>query len=236
MLRNLLACLLCLVLASCFDIREEIWIHEDGSGRMQFDYAFPSEALLVVGGTEGIEGDLRKIFDAEPDLRLNELTIEPDGDDIHLRIVASTDSLLALRDLKESHAFQALPRASSDLAGTFEVKVRGLAIDARRTIDFQRALGLAALAIGKDQRDRRHVTYIFHLPTPALEHNATRTEDAGRTLVWQRTLGEALDQPLVTQFRTRIPLPWWTWALLVLVIALPAVLIILWRRRRSARP
>ena len=236
MLRILPACLACLLLASCFDLREEIWVHDDGSGRMRFDYAFPSEALLVVGGSEGIESDIRRLFDAEPDLRLDELAIEPSGTDTRLRLIASTDSMLSLMDLKESEAFQSLPRASGDLAGSFEVKLRGLSLDARRTVDFQRALGLAALAIGQEQRERRQVTYILHLPEPALEHNASHTENDGRTLVWQHTLGEALAHPVVTEFRTRLPLPWWVWPLLALLVALPTVLLLRWRKRRDARP
>lgn len=237
MLRRALVCFLTLLLASCFDIREEIWVEADGSGRLRFDYTVPTRAFQLAGGEDGIGPKIRKVFDEEPKLRLDELSFVAVGDDTRLTLQASTESLLSLMDLQESEAFHALPEASGDLAGTIDVKLRGLSVDVKRTIDFQKALGLATLAIDREQRETRRVTYILHLPQPTLEHNASRTEDEGRTLIWDHSLGEALDQPLVTSLRARIPLPWWSYVVIVLLpllLGLAAFGLIRRLRRRAA--
>lgn len=235
MLRRLLLCCLALLLASCFDVREEYWIDSDGGGRARLQYTVPSEAILVAGGRQELEAQIHHLFDAEPAIQLDHLDFETHGPDTRLNLQASTDSMFSLLDLKESEAFHDLPKASADFVGTFEVKVRGLDIDARRTIDFRHVVGLAALAIGSEQRNERQVLYIFHLPTPALEHNAPQTADGGRTLIWKYPLGDTLAHPIVTEFRSRLPLPWWAWTLLIVLPLALFASIAAWLRRRLTR-
>jgi hypothetical protein len=124
----------------------------------------------------------------------------------------STRSVLSLLDLQQSEGFQALPNSATQLAGTFVVKPSGLDVDFSRTIHVREALGLASIAIGGEDRRQRKLTYIFHLPEAAMEHNATRVENDARTLVWEASLGEALKMPFTTRFRAPVPLPWYVHA------------------------
>ena len=51
---RLLAAAACLLLAACFDIREEVWIERHGAGRAELCYTVPESALLLTGGAAGV--------------------------------------------------------------------------------------------------------------------------------------------------------------------------------------
>lgn len=217
---RVLAALAALASSACFDIREELHIHRDGSGRAALDYTVPASALRLAGGKAGVEEKVRALIASQPKLRLDAVTVEEAGpDEARIALRISTDSMLALLDMKESEAFRQLPSAAGKLAGDIDVRPRGLDLHFARTVDVGDALGLAALAIGREERAKRKLTYIVHLPRAASESNATAVADQGRTLIWEATLGEALRRPLVTRFRAPLPIPWYAHAGTLAVIA-----------------
>ncbi|WP_367874522.1 hypothetical protein [Luteolibacter sp. Populi] len=233
--RFLAALAACLLLAGCFEIREELWVHQDGSGNAELTYVIPAKALLLTGGTEGLEQKIRQMMATQPKLSLDKLEITTSGDGVKVAAKVSTKSLLALRDLKKDDSTRSIPGAAVDIAGVFDVHRRGLDIDFVRTIKVKDALGLAAFAIGKEDRDKRRLTYILHLPKPAAESNAMFIEDDGKTLKWEATLGEAMKKPLVTSFRAQIPIPTAVWYGLGLVaVALIALGRKIWKWRKRA--
>ena len=208
---RLLAGIACLLACSCFDIKEEVWIGSDGAGRAVLTYRVPCSAVKLAGGNEALETKIREAIEKQPKLRLDGLRVEDDGERATVEVKLSTDSVLALRDLKNSGGFSSMPTAAVDLAGKFEVHRRGLDIDFARTIRVREALGLASFAVREaDRRDRRLV-YIIHLPTEASETNATEVLDEGKTLKWDSSLGDAMREPLVTHFKARIPVPRTVW-------------------------
>ncbi|MGB6221572.1 hypothetical protein [Haloferula sp.] len=222
----------CLLLSSCFDIREEIWIHADGSGRGEFDYSIPASALALVGGEQGLRTKVLSIIESEPDIQLDEFRLTTSGDDVIIKLKVSVGSMLSLIDLQNSAAVKNLPDSASGFIGSFEVGIKGLSVDFRRHVDLKNSLGIGALAISSNQRKARRLNYTIHLPNVATRHNATKTADQGRTLIWEHSLGEALSSPLDTDFQMRIPIPWWAYALFALCAALFAwVLSRVWRRR-----
>lgn len=223
----------CLLLASCFDIREEVWIESDGSGRAELDYVVPTKALTLAGGRDDLEETIREVFDSEPDLNLDGLTFEPVGEDTAIRIRTSTDSMLSLLDVGDNELLQTLPQSASGFAGDFDVALKGLNLSFSRTVDLGNTLGVAALAIGGEQREKRRVRYVIHLPKAPTSHDAPETADRGRTLIWDLSLGEALDAPVTTSFRARIPLPLWAVALAIVLVAGVVVRIVLIIRRRG---
>lgn len=233
---RLAAGLACLLLSACFDIREELWIHRDGSGRAELAYTIPASALRIGGGSAGMEEKIRELVASQPELRLDSLRVSAHGEEeAKIEVALSTDSMLALLDLRKSEAFGELPAAAGEIVGSIDVRLRGLDLDFTRSIRVREALGLAALAIrGEDRRGRR-LEYRVHLPAPARESNATRTADGGKTLVWSASLGEALAKPLVTHFRTRLPIPWFVHLAGALVLAGSAALVLRLRRKRRQR-
>jgi hypothetical protein len=231
---RVLAAIAALASSACFDIREEIHIHRDGSGRAALDYTVPASALLLAGGEEGMEGKIRALIASQPKLRLDAVTVGAAGpDEARIAVRISTDSMLALLDMQESAAFKELPSAAGKLAGHIDFRLRGLDLYFARTVEVREALGLAALAIGGEERAKRKLTYIVHLPKAASESNATAVADDGRTLIWEATLGEALRAPLVTRFRAPLPIPWYAHAgALVLLAGLAGWGLRVVRRRR----
>ncbi|MCH7225072.1 hypothetical protein [Haloferula sp. A504] len=219
-MKRLLLLTLTLLLSSCFDVREEVTVAADGSGRLVFDYSVPPTALRAVRGKEGIREEIDKLIASEPRVRLETLEIIDDGTDarIHIEIVA--DTMLALMDLKQTEAFQDLPASSRNLAGTIDVRLDGLKVQTHREINVANALGLATLAIGREEREQRQFEYIIHLPKAAENHNADLVEDNGRTLIWKRTLGQALDEPIHQRYTAPIPLPAWVIPAVVIVAML----------------
>lgn len=238
-MKRLLALALTLLLSSCFDVREEIAVEADGSGQLTFDYVVPAEVLPVVGGESGIREQIENLLASEPQVRLQALEIirEDKGARIHIEITA--DSMLALKNLKETEAYAELPASSRNLAGTFDVRLDGLDVQVERTINIANALGFAALAIGQEERDQRRLEYIIHLPKAAEAHNADEVENDGRTLIWKRSLGEALSGPIQQSYTAPIPLPVWVIpavVIVVMLIVLGIVSVIRRIRRRFAEP
>ena len=226
----------CLLLSSCFDIHEEVWIAADGSGRAELVYSVPSSAVKLAGGKDALELKIREAIAAQPELRLDRLEVLTDGKRSAVEVTLSTGSVYSLRNLDEKNERRDLPAAAVDLAGKFDVRLSGLNVDFSRTVRVREALGLAALAIRESDREQRRLRYVVHLPAPALESNATETAEGGRTLVWESSLGEALRTPVITRFKARLPIPRAVWFASALVTTALTGLIFWLRAARRKRP
>ena len=80
------------------------------------------------------------------------------------------------------------------------------------------------------------MSYMIHLPLAAMESNATRTEDEGRTLVWDFPLAQAVKGPVNTQFKANFPLPTWLLASAgTVTFAAGALVFFGFRKMRSRR-
>jgi len=233
------ALLACLVLSSCFDIREELWVKSDGSARAELTYVVPDSALFLTSGAEGLEAKIRELIGKQPELRLDDVSVTVANERATVALKVSTDSLYSLRKLKRREGMDELPSSAADIAGKFEVKRSGLTIDFSRTVKVREALGLGALAVGADDRATRRLTYIVHLPYAAKESNAMIVEDGGKTLKWDSSLGDALKSPLITRFQARMPIPptvVYAGGLIALaILALGWRVVSLRRRRAGAR-
>lgn len=208
---RLLAGMACLLACACFEIKEEVWIESDGSGRAVLSYEVPGSAVTMAGGSDALAAKIREAIGNQPKLKLESVNVKAEGERIKVEVRISTDSVLSLRDLDDSEGFTTMPAAAVDLAGKFDVHRRGFDIDFARTIRVREALGLASYTIRDADRQNRRLIYIFHLPTPASESNATEILNGGKTLVWDSSLGDALRQPVVTHFKARIPIPRTVW-------------------------
>jgi hypothetical protein len=235
---RIFAGLACLLLTACFDIREELWVHRDGSGKAELTYVVPASTVMLTGGTEGLERKIRELIATQPMLKLEALSVTEGERGVTVAATVTTESMLSLVDLKKSDDMRTLPGAATDIAGDFDVRLQGLDIDFSRTIKVRDALGLAAIGVGAEDRKNRKLTYVLHLPKRAESSNAMIVEDDGKTLKWEATLGEAMSKPLVTSFRARMPVPVAVWYGLGLVVVALTVLmrkVWKWRKRRAER-
>lgn len=233
---RILAVFATLALSSCLDIHEEVWIRPDGSGRAQFRYTVPEGPSILSGGASGVEKLIRELIEEQDALTLEKVEVVPADGELHIAVDITSDSMASLMDLKRSERSRSLPDSAEGLMGEFDVRVQGLTMDFSRTIRVDKALGLASLAISREEKDRRRLTYILHLPKPPEESNSDRTDDHGRTLVWERRLGEALKEPIVIRFQGKMSLPRWV-VPSVSAVALLAVVssLRLWRQLRGPR-
>lgn len=211
-LHRLLVLAACLLLAACFDIREEVWIERNGAGRAELRYTVPESALVLGGGASGVENKVRELIATQPPLILDDVSVTVKDERATVAVKVSTKSMLSLLDLKKSESFQDLPDSTTNIAGHFDVRLRWLDLDFSRSIHVKEALGLASLAVGAEDRENRRLTYIIHLPKAAKENNATHVTDNGKTLTWDYTLGDAMKKPVVTRFRATMPVPRYAWA------------------------
>ena len=228
--------LACLLLAGCFDIREEFWIHRDGSGKAELTYVIPSSAVMLAGGTEGIEEKIRTAIATQPKINLDALQVKETDAGVEISATVSTKSMLDLLDLKKGEGVRQLPGSAVDLAGDFDVRLRGLDIDFTRTVKVKEALGMMSIGVGKEERDTRRLVYILHLPVPPSSTFIAFDSIGGKTLRWESTLGEAIKKPVVTSFRARMPIPTAVWyAAGLLIVALTALGRKVWKWRKAAR-
>jgi hypothetical protein len=231
---RLLAATACLLVAACFDIREEVWIERNGAGRAELRYTVPESALLLTGGAAGVERKIRELVASQPSLELEGVAVDVKDERATIAVKVSTKSMLSLLDLKKSETFESIPESAANIAGHFDVRLKWLDLDFSRSIHVREALGLASLAVGAEDREQRRLTYIVHLPKAAKEHNATQVADGGKTLIWDTPLGEAMKKPVVTRFRATMPVPRYAWAALA---GVPAAIagIVGWKRTKRRR-
>jgi hypothetical protein len=220
------------LLSSCIDCREEYWLRADGSGRAELTYLLPAAVAAAHGGEPGIREALVAFLKQTPEITSSNCEVVTRDKRVWIKIDASFDSALDLKDIVSRDSMKDLPAAANHLAGDIEAEMHG------RTLDFQRRISAAAALPGSaflpdSQLEGHRLTYIMHLPAVAGESNATRTEDGGRTLIWDVALSRAIREPVVTRFKMTVPIPW----NLVSAIAVPLSLVsggwLMLRRRKS---
>jgi hypothetical protein len=203
-------------LASCIDGREEFWLESDGSGRAEITYTLPAAVARIHGGESGIRNQIEAFLKNTPEINSSSCEVVTEGSRLRVKIRTVFDSALDLKNIASGAALKELPSAASHLAGDVRVDLQGRTLDFKRQASPAKALPGSAF-LPASQLDGRRIVCIMHLPAAATDSNATRTEDSGRTLIWDIPLAEAIKEPLITRFKMKIPIPW----ALVGTIALP---------------
>ncbi len=237
-LRLLLLCPVligCLLLASCIDSHEEVWLKSDGSGRAELRFSLPAAATVLHGGEKGIRAIVDDFLAKSPQLKDSSSTVALHRGRMEIKVSASFDSIIDFSGIPASEAVATLPEPSRDFAGTVDVRIEGRTVEFTRTIHAGKAIP-GSFLIPSSQMKKHRLVYILHLPSPVLESNATRTENSGRTLIWDHSLAIAARNPFSIHVKTEIPLPRWLLAsaggtvLLLSVLATAGI-----RRLRSRR-
>jgi len=193
-----------LLLSSCIDGREEVWLEADGSGRAHFRYDIPAAAARLQGGTDGVEKLLASLLEDFPG---STSAVVIDGDRLKVEVRLEFTSVDEISKIKSSLEGNRVPGSMEHLAGIFDVKREGLSVDFTRTVSPGKALPTAFIP-SSEFRDRRLI-YILHLPVVPEESTATRTENGGLTQIWEQPLSTAIRKPVVIHFKAKIPVPGW---------------------------
>jgi len=167
----------------------------------------------------------------QPRVRREACEVATTGDRTRVRVRLAFDSVLQLTELSTPEATAALPSSFRHLAGVFDLRMSGRDVELTRTLSPGKVF-FGGLFAPKDEFAGRRLVYTLHLPVAALESNATRTSDDGKTLVWDFALADGLKQPLVTRFKARAPLPAWLIPVGSGTATLLIGVIVWWRRRK----
>lgn len=232
----LLAVSLTFLLLSCIDGREELWVNADGSGRAEVTYTIPETVTKLHGGADGVRkriaealGNAKGIFNTKHEVSAK------DGR-VTIHVGASFPTPSELRKARKEQKGDTLPSSISDLGGDVVVKRDGLTLDISRTIAWGK--GIPGISFMPDSKFKGHnLVYVVHLPQPALDSNATRIENSGKTLAWDFPLEKAIREPVVTRLSAKIPLPAWIpWTIGAVILSTFGGLYLLVRRFRRAEP
>jgi hypothetical protein len=220
------------MLSSCIDCREEYWLHADGSGRAELIYTIPAAAAAVHGGESGVRDMITAFLKQTPQFTTSTLEVATKDKRIQVKLNATFDSALDLKDIISGDHLKTLPAAATSLIGDLSADIRGRSVDFSRKISPSKALpGSAFLPASQYQGHRLH--YIMHLPAVPTDSNATRIEDGGRTLVWDIPLATAIRTPPVMRFKMDIPIPWKFVSAIAILISLASGGFIFLRIRKS---
>ncbi len=175
--------------AACVSIKSEVWVEENGDGRVEMQYRMPVKLIewlkqsdyggqvILVNGIEIPEGlsepYMRGEISDEQDLRLSAYKVTQDGNDI---FVSFTIEFMQADDLSR---ISFIPPISIDPGdGTMEFS---------QSVCMQADLDTSnseAVRVYKDYKN----TFIVHAPRPITAHNMGRLEEDGRTLVFEYEL------------------------------------------------
>jgi hypothetical protein len=226
----------CLVLASCLEGDEEVWIHKGGSGRISAVYRLPPAFMAEIGGAEKVIARIRSAVERDPHISLESISHGFEGGRSVLKFSAAFDDFRELAHFGERYLrspgapAQATPEEL--LLGDIDIRLEGL------VLTYHREVNLSTLFPENVRRNpgllgASAFHYTLHMPVAPAEHDASETVDGGRTLKWKFRLREYTDRPMVSSARSVLPLPWWVWAAGVLLLAV-ALLVIVWAVRFSA--
>lgn len=235
---QILAAIVCLILASCIDGREEYWLNTDGSGRAKVRYEVPKASTLLHGGTSGIRKKVDAFMtgNASAFSKSAHSVTEADGR-VSIELDVSFASAQSLENLAVTD--RSIPGPVSHLIGEFRFTRNSREVGLVRTISPGKALPGSRFMPASRFKDRS-LTYIVHLPVPANRSNATRTENNASTLIWEYPLASTLRQPITTEFEVTVPIPrHWIVGASIAGLALTALAFSLLRslftRRRARR-
>lgn len=227
---------LAVVLPSCLDSEEEIWINADASGAARITITVPTAAMSLHGGETGVKKLAEDFLQTSPAFTTYLVETKSEKDRTTVNIVFTFDNALDFLDSSFTESLETLPGGGGKFAGTTEIEFQGLSLAFSRSTELSKAIP-GAMFFPKSQLVGHEVKTTIHLPKAATTHNATSTADGGRTLVWITPLATAMRQPVETDFIMPLPIPWMTIAVTMLVLLLLLTFLIYYviRRRKRSR-
>jgi len=202
---RVLAAVISVLLVSCIDSREEFWIEADGGGRALITCTIPAAVARLQGGDAGIRKLIAGFLHAKPSIKRSSHEVVTANGRTTVVVGFAFDSALDLMEASSRESLERLPSAASHFLGEMQAEWSGRSLEISRRISPGEALPGAAF-MPASSLDGRLVT-IMHLPAPASASNATRTENSGRTLVWETPFAEAVKSPVIYRFKMDVPLP-----------------------------
>jgi hypothetical protein len=147
-----------------------------------------------------------------------------------ITLEVATDDISSLEGLLSEHTLEKAPSKADKvlhaIVGRIKVDVHGLSASFSRQIDINPLLLDYMGDDGLSMLGEAQFRYTIHLPKAVTTSNAHEVSNDGRTLRWVYQLAENKDKPIMLSMVASVPVPWWVWALAVLL-----VLALLWGLR-----
>ena len=224
-------------LASCIDGREEYWIADNGGGRAEIEYSVPASMAKLEGGDEAIREMLEEFFKGTSAIQQAKCEVATNHGRTRVSVRFAFDSGMKLAEASGHARSGHLPPAVGHIVGEVSAGIKGRTLEFVRTATPDKSIPGAGL-LPQGQFDNRKLVFIIHLPVPAKESNATRVTDEGRTLCWETSLADTVNQPLAMRFRMDLPIPWGRILMLMAILSGTVALAVRWirKRRKTAAP
>lgn len=207
MIRLLIACLVALLVSSCLDSHEEVWINADASGKARVQLSLPISAVIANGGEKEIRSMIMDYFESTPAFTSYTLETSTLKDQLRIDVTMTFNNAFDLKDSISSPEFQKLPDAANDLLGKFKAEIQDRNLTFHRQIDLTKTIPGSVFIPDEQLKDHKLVT-IIHLPKAASSHNAHSIENSGKTLIWSTPTATAFRDPLSQSFIMPLPIPW----------------------------
>lgn len=232
--------LVSLLLCSCIEGEEEIFLNKDGSARVVATYRVPSMLLSAEDAQ-----DLRASIEAEvggvKNLKLLTNKVEKHNGDRVIMLEIETDDVSTLEGSLSEHD-PAVEMTKGDkilhaIVGRILVNREGLKVHLNREIHLSSLLDEYLGSSGASMLGDSAFRYTMYLPHAAESSNAHEVSNDGRTLTWSHQLADCRNTPINLSIVTHIPIPWWIYALLGVVATglLWALFVIVAKKRVAAR-
>jgi hypothetical protein len=229
-----------LLLGSCVDYEEEMWLNDDLSGRLAITLSVQEE---LVKGNTGLERDIReevirRDIERIPGVKLQSFRAFRDAGKIIEKMVIEFDSVEKLSRY-ETRIGEA---GAVSLLGTFNIQESRGRISLARTVPVLPRLqgstavkdlfvqGLSSLFLGKN-----YLNYKLHLPREIINANTQRVDGANRVVEWKFTLAQAVHDPPSMQTEWKRQGGVGTIVLVGILISLGAGAFYYFRRTRAKR-
>ena len=235
----LLPVLLPLLLVSCIEGEEEIWLEPDGSGRIEATYKMPTAVARKIGDPDELVEKLKEAAARDPHIQLTSVSHEARRGGITLKFSGTFDDLRKLatfpqRQLRDPAEPDKRVKAEVLFGETnLDISWRGISYDRQVDISWLLKSSPAAKAIVKVPAllGDSSFHYTLNLPAPARESNATTRSQDGHKLEWHFLLKDHAEKPMHLTAEGNLPLPGTLWLLPLAVL----VLLFLIQNRRARK-
>lgn len=226
-----------LLLSSCIEGEEEIWVNPDASGRVRLEVTAPTLIFSRFGGVEQVIAEAKEGFSTSDNVTLTTIEAVPDGGRTTLKAALAFRDAREVGDLLKRFRDPAFPDEKSQeelVVGETELDIGIPDLSFTRSIDVRGLLPpeaqnpMTLRLLGDSQ-----INYRMNLPTAVRTHNADQISPDRRSLEWNVPLQRLLAGPVEMEFTAPLPRLTFYFVLAgVLLLIILVASIFIWKRTK----
>ena len=194
-------------MVSSNDLREEVWLNPDGSGRARIEAEMSSAVAGLQGGEAEIRRQIEEMLATQAGFRAPVIEITNGNRKVRVVTRFAFESASDLLVDSTAQGASAKPSRIEHMIGEIEAAQSGWTLRIRRKMNHGKAFPGASM-LPTARLDGYNLTTILHLPSRPVSSNANRVENNGQTLIWEQPLSHALRNPAEQQVSIQNAFPW----------------------------